>query len=95
MDQKSFADKDLFLFSKNGKQYSAGKLIENLTKLINDERPVQGKANYAQESLVGKNIKHKWRDENGIEQWYCGKILSKVVGTEEGYNVQYEGEEDI
>ncbi|XP_065893139.1 uncharacterized protein [Dysidea avara] len=95
LDQKSYLDKDLFLFSKNGKQYSADKLVENLTKLICDKRSVQERASYMQESLVGKKIKHKWRDENGCEKWYCGEVLSKVIGTEEWYNVQYEGEEDV
>jgi len=95
LDQKSYLDKDLFLFSKNGKQYSADKLIENLTKLICDQKPVQERASCTHESPVGKKIKHKWRDENGCEKWYCGEVLSKVVGTEEWYNVQYDGEEDV
>lgn len=34
-------------------------------------------------------------DENGIERWYFGKVISKVIGTDEWYNVQYEGEEDM
>jgi len=97
LGQKAYFDKELFLFSKNGKPYSVDKLVENLSKLIPacDERLVQGRTSYETESLVGKNIKHKWRDENGIEQWYYGKVLSKVVGTEEWFNVQYEGEEDV
>ena len=44
----------------------------------------------ARESLIGKIIKHKWRDENGLEQWYFGEVLSKVAGTDERYNVKYE-----
>ena len=92
--QKTYFDKELFLFPKNGKLYSVDKSVENLSKLIPacDEGLVQGRTSYETESLVGKNIKHKWRDENGIEQWYYGKVLSKVVGTEEWCNVQYEGE---
>jgi len=95
LNQKSYHDKELFLFSKNRQQYSVDKLIENLCRLICEEEPVQGQANEVQESLVGKSIKHKWRDENGIEQWYFGEVLSKVAGTDEWYNVQYEGEDDI
>lgn len=95
LNQKAYYDKGLFLFSKNGQQYSVDKLIENLCKLICHEEPILGEANTVRESLVGKNIKHKWRDENGIEQWYFGEVLSKVAGTDEWYNVQYEGEDDV
>ena len=94
LDQKNYRDKELFLFSKNGQQYSIDKLIENLCNLVCEE-PIQEQAIDSRESLVGKNIKHKWRDENGIEQWYFGKVLSKVAGTDEWYNVQYEEEDDI
>lgn len=34
-------------------------------------------------------------NEHGIEQWYLGEVLSQVSGTEEWYNVQYQGEDDI
>ena len=43
--------------------------------------------------LVGKQIRHKWVDEDGEEEWYCGRILSLVSGTVEWFNVQYDGEE--
>ena len=32
-------------------------------------------------------------DEDGKEEWYCGRILSLVPGTVEWFNVQYDGEE--
>ena len=61
LDQKSYHDKELFLFSKNGQQYSIERLIENLCKLLSDEESVHTGANSKEESLVGKKIKHKWR----------------------------------
>ena len=32
---------------------------------------------------------------SNVEQWYFGEVLSKVAGTNEWYNVQYEGEDDV
>ena len=95
LDQRSYRHKELFLFSKNGQQYTVEELMDNLAKLINEEEAVSGLANKVRESLVGKTIKHRWRDESGVEQWYFGEVLSKVAGTDEWYNVQYEGEDDV
>ena len=92
LDQRSYRHKELFLFSKNGQQYSVEKLMDNLAKLITEEETVSGPANERRESLIGKTIKHRWRDESGVEQWYFGEVLSKVAGTVEWYNV---GEEDV
>jgi len=58
--------------------------MDNLAKLINEDEIMSEE----RESLVGKTIKHKWQDENGVEQWYFVEILSKVAGTNEWYNVQ-------
>ena len=30
-----------------------------------------------------------------VEQWYFGEVLSEVAGTNERYNVWYEGEVDV
>ena len=95
LDQRSYRHKELFLFSKNGQQYTVEELMDNLAKLINEEEAVSGLANKVRESLVGKTIKHRWRDESGVEQWYFGEVLSKVARTDEWYNVQYEGEDDV
>ena len=69
--------------------------MDNLAKLINEEEAVSGLANEGRESLVGKTIKHRWQDESGVEQWYFGEVVSKVAGTNEWYNVRYEGEDDV
>ena len=96
LDQRSYRHKELFLFSKGGQQYTVKELMDNLAKLINEEEEaVSGLANEGRESLVGKTIKHRWRDVSGVEQWYFGEVLSKVAGTNEWYNVQYEGEDDV
>ena len=95
LDQRSYRHKELFLFSKNGQQHTVGELMDNLAKLINEEEAVSGLANEGRESLVGKNIKYRWLDESGVEQWYFGEVLSKVAGTDEWYNVRYEGEDDV
>ena len=96
LDQRSYRHKELFLFSKGGRQYIVKELMDNLAKLINEEEEaVSGLADEGRESLVGKTIKHRWRDESGVEQWYLGNVLSKVAGTNEWYNVRYEGEDDV
>ena len=46
------------------------------------------------DSLVGKRIRHKWC-EDGVERWYNGQILNVVAGTDEWFNVQYDGEDQI
>lgn len=48
-----------------------------------------------QESLIGKRIRHRWRDSDGSEQWYYGEILSLVPGTEDWFNVTYDGEDQV
>ena len=48
-----------------------------------------------QETLIGKRIRHRWRNEDGTEQWYNGKILSAVAGSTEWFNVAYDGESDV
>ena len=87
--------KKLFLFSKNGQQYSVDKLIENLCKLLSNEESVHKEANPKRESLVRKKIKHRWRDEHGIEHLYLSELLSQSSGTDERYNIQYEREDNI
>ena len=37
----------------------------------------------------------KWKDEDGEERWYKGRVLSLVPGTTEWYNVKYDEEDDI
>ena len=97
LDQRSYHHKELFLFSKGGQQYTVKELMDNLAKLINEEEEeaVSGLANEGRESLVGKTIKHRLQDESGVEQWYFGEVVSKVAGTNEWYNVWYEGEDDV
>ena len=80
-----------YLLKVHGQQYTVKELMDNLAQLINEEETVSGVANEERESLAGKIIKHKWRDESGVEQWCFGEVLSKVAGTNEWYNVQYEG----
>ena len=47
------------------------------------------------ETLIGKQICHKWKDTDGKERWCGGRVLGLVPGTTDWYNVQYDGEEDI
>ena len=49
----------------------------------------------SQETLVGKRICHRWKDSDGVEQWCYGNILSLVPGTNDWFNVQYDGEDVI
>ena len=38
---------------------------------------------------------HKWKDTDGKERWYRGRVLGLVPGPTDWYNVQYDGKEDI
>ena len=47
------------------------------------------------QSLIGREIYHKWKDEDEEERWYKGRVLSLVPGTTEWYSVKYDGQYDI
>ena len=49
----------------------------------------------AHESLVGKRIRHRWCNADGTEQWYLGRVLSLVPGTDDWFNVEYDNESQI
>lgn len=67
-------------------------LICNLGKLLPKAPPQNTQYTEDQDSLVGKAIRHKWCSEDGMEQWYTGRILSGVEGTTEWF---YDGEDDV
>ena len=45
------------------------------------------------ESLIGKQIFHRWKDVDGKEKWYKGQVLNLIPGTTDWYNVKYDGDE--
>ena len=92
--EQKHSDKEVFAFSRKGKQLSVDDLVSNLEKLLSAS-PVQDRhVAENQQSLIGKTIRHKWCNEEGEEQWYTGHILSAVEGSTDWFNVQYDGEED-
>ena len=74
-------------------------LVDNLKKLLSQHPAIDLLQDSTVSSphldLIGKRIRHKWVDEDGKEEWYCGHILSLVSGTIEWFNVQYDGEEEV
>ena len=48
-----------------------------------------------QESLVGRRVCHKWRESDGSESLYYGRILSVVPGTTDWFNVIYDSEDTV
>ena len=95
--EQTHSDKDVFVFSKNRKPLSVEELVSNLQKLLpqpEESRSAQETCEY-QETLIGKRIRHRWRNEDGTEQWYNGKILCAVAGNTEWFNVAYDGESDV
>ena len=80
---------DVFCLSKNKRKLSVGEVCYNMEKLLcssSSYRDLEG--------LVGKRIKHKWKDEDN-KKWFYGTILDLVPGTMDWYNNKYDGEEDI
>ena len=58
------------------------------------EKPLCSCSTYRdQEGLVGKRIRHKWKDDDD-ERWYLGTILDLVPGTKDWYNIKYDEEDD-
>ena len=47
------------------------------------------------ESLIGKQIFHRWKDVDGKEKWYKGQVLNLFPGTTDWYNVKNDGEDEI
>ena len=94
--EQTHSDKDLFVFSKNRKLLSIEELISNLQKLLpeSEESAGQLETHEYQETPIGKSIRHRWRNEDGTEQWYR-KIFSAVAGSTEWFNVAYDGEMDV
>ena len=90
LEQTSF-EKEIFFLSKNGKRLSVQKVASNLCKLFSSP----DLSSSTRESLVGKRIRHHWCNADGTEQWYLGKVLSLVPGTDDWFNVEYENESQI
>ena len=87
--EQEYDDQYVFCLSKNKRKLSVGEVCYNLEKLLcssSSYRDLEG--------LVGKRIKHKWKDEDD-EKWFYGTILDLVPGTMDWYNIKYDGEEDI
>ena len=95
--EQTHENKEIFYTTKNRKQLSVDELVDNLKRLLPQRcGPLQEDTVLSPHlDLVGKRIRHKWVDEDGKEEWYCGRILSLVSGTVEWFNVQYDGEEEV
>ena len=74
-------------------------ICENLCKLLSSVHFVNTPSTVATncQSLIGRDIYYKWKDEDREERWYKGRDLSLVPGTRESewYNVKFDGEDDI
>ena len=86
--------------SKNRRKLTVDEVIGNLLSLISPSHrpPVTCSPSpfvAAQESLVGRRICHKWRESDGSESLYYGKILSIVPGTTDWFNVIYDSEDTV
>ena len=90
------SEKDIFFVTKKSKQLPVEVICDNLCKLLNCTQSVVPSGTAATcQSLIGKEILHKWKDEDGQERWYKGRVLSLVPGTTDWFNIKYDGEEDI
>ena len=92
--------KEVFYMSKNRRKLTVDEVIGNLLSLISPSRrpPVTCSPSpfvAAQESLIGRCICHKWRESDGSESLYYGKILSIVPGTTDWFNVIYDSDDTV
>ena len=90
-------EKDIFFVTKQSKQLPVEVIIENLCKLLTSAQLEILPATIAIncQSLIGKEILHRWKDEDGQKRWYKGKVLNLIPGTTDWFNVKYNGEEDV
>ena len=95
--EQQHPDKEVFLFSKNKRQLTVKEVSQNLIKLITppSQPLIPSPAQQANEMLIGRRIRHRWKDSDGSEQWYLGRVLSLVPGTDNWFNVRYDGEEEV
>ena len=97
--EQKHVDKTLFFITKGKKQLAVDEITENLCYLLNSTTPSSSVASTSLatncESLIGKQIFHRWKDMDGKEKWYKGQVLGLVPGTSDWYNVQYDGENEI
>ena len=92
--------KEVFYMSKNRRKLTVDEVIGNLLSLISpSHRPLVTSSPSpfvaTQESLVGRRICHKWRESDGSESLYYGRILSVVPGTTDWFNVIYDSEDTV
>ena len=93
--EQTHSEKNIFFVTKQSKQLPVEVISENLCKLLSSAQLVNTTSVVNCQSLIGKEIYHKWKDVDGEERWYKGRVLSLVPGTTEWYNVKYDGEDDI
>ncbi|WAQ99785.1 SPIN3-like protein [Mya arenaria] len=98
--------KNIFNQKCDEKVYSFSKLIDNKRVLLSvDELKknvltlINKAANFPSPEqthlLVGKNIDHRFLEEDGREKWYTGRVISQVPGFPRWFNVIYSGDEDV
>ena len=95
--EQTHTEKDIFFITKQSKQLPVEVISENLCKLLSSAHLINTPSTVATncQSLIGREIYHRWKDEDGEERWYKGRVLSLVPGTTEWYNVKYDEEDDI
>ena len=97
--EQKHADKTLFFITKSKKQLTVAEITDNLCYLLDSTTLSSSVASTSLatncESLIGKQIFHRWKDMDGKEKWYKGQVLGLVPGTSDWYNVQYDGENEI
>lgn len=88
--------RELFFMSK---KLTVDEVMGNLLSLISPSHTSMSTPSSpfiaTQESLIGRRICHKWREPDGSEHLYYGKILSLVPGTTDWFNVIYDGEDTV
>ena len=97
--EQAHPDKSVFFITRHSRQLSITEISNNLGRLLSSSQtqssPISPSVTLNCESLIGKEINHRWKSEGGVERWYRGTVLSLVPGTTDWFNVQYEGEDDV
>ena len=83
--EQKHEDKAVFFFSKNKRQLTVKEVSQNPFKLITQPM-TPSPAQQANEMLIGKTIRHCWKDFDGSEQRYVGRVLSLDPGTDNWFN---------
>ena len=78
--EQAHPDKNVFFITRHSRPLSITKMSNNLGRLLSSSQtqssPISPSVTLDCESLIGKEINHRWKSEGGVEQWLLLELLT-------------------